>query len=186
MRYRLCCVSQEDSGALRERYAALAPQWRLYPPGKATPVRMAAELTLRTLLAEHTGAAPDSFRFQRTAHGKPYAEHAPYFNLSHSCDWFLCAVSDTPVGVDIETPRKVSPALVRRICTPAELAFLAGAPECFLQIWTAKEAYLKYLGTGICCDLRKIDTVRGGQIAVQNLHCLREQTEAYTFTILYE
>ncbi len=182
MRYRLCRVCEADAGALRERYAALAPQRCLYLPERATPIHMAAELTLRALLAEHTGADLGSFRFLRTAQGKPYAEHAPHFNLSHSGDWLLCAVSDTPVGVDIERPRKVSPALIRRVCTPAELAFLAGQPERFLQVWTAKEAYLKYLGTGIRCDLRKIDSISGAP----KLHCLREHTEDYTYTILYE
>ena len=185
MRWRVRCLSSFEPDALRERYAEIPAEARLHSPELATPLRMAAELLLRELLAEYTGADFSCFRFLRTPRGKPYAENAPHFNLSHSGDWLLCAVGDAPVGVDIEVPRKISPALVRRTCTPAEQAFLADHPGCFLQLWTAKEAYLKYLGTGITGDLRNVNTVHDGKISLPGLHCIQTQTENYTATIVF-
>lgn len=186
MRYRVCSLSSFALPALAAEYEGLPAARRLHAPERATPVRMAAELVLRALLSEHTGVPPEAFCFLRTPRGKPYAENAPFFNFSHSGDWILCAVSDTPVGADIETPRTVSPILLRRVCTPAELAYIGDDAKRFLEIWTAKEAYLKYRGTGICGDLRKIETIYAEQSPLQNYHCLREQTEEYVFTIVCE
>ena len=185
MRWRVRCLSSFELNALKDRYAALPAEGCLHSPERPTPIRMASELLLRELLTEHTGADFAGFRFLRTPRGKPYAENAPHFNLSHSGDWLLCAVSDAPVGVDIEAPREVSPALIRRTCTPEEQAFLADHPGCFLQLWTAKEAYLKYLGTGITGDLRKVNTVHDGKISFPGLHCIQAHTEAYTATIVF-
>lgn len=186
MRYRLRCLSALDPRELNERYNALPFDARLHPPQSATPIRMAAELLLRELLSEYTGEEGERFRFLHTPLGKPYAESAPQFNLSHSGQWLLCAVGDTPLGVDIETPRTASPSLLRRVCTPSELALIGEGTERFLRVWTAKEAYLKYLGTGIRGDLRRVETVRNGEIAFPRLHCLCESTGEYTFTVVYE
>lgn len=186
MRWAIRALSSFDPEALAARFAAIPAAHRLYSPQRATPIRMAAELLLRELLTEQTGAAYCDFRFLRTPRGKPYAENAPHFNLSHSGRWILCAVDDAPVGVDIETPRPVSPALMRRTCTPAELAEIDGRPERFLQTWTAKEAYLKYRGTGIDVDLRRVDTARGDASVLQGLSCLQDAAQDYVYTIVYE
>lgn len=183
IRYRVRCLSALDPHELRTRYAHIPSEYRLHPPERATPIRMASELLLRELLTEQTGGTFDGFRFFRTESGKPYAERSPEFNLSHSGEWILCAVGDTPLGADIEAARNVSPALMRRVCTAAELAFIDGDPNRFLQLWTAKEAYLKYRGTGIVGDLRRVETVRDGEIAIPSVKLLRENTDAYTLTI---
>ena len=46
--------------------------------------------------------------------GKPFLAHYPdiHFNLSHSGTVALCAISDQPVGADVEVPRKISPDLI--------------------------------------------------------------------------
>ena len=68
----------------------------------------------------------------REERGKPYFPGAPqyHFNLSHSGPFALCALSDRPVGVDIQVVRPVwPPKLVDRSCTPEERAWLAALPE---------------------------------------------------------
>ena len=50
--------------------------------------------------------------------------------------------------------------LIRRVCHAKEQEALAGQRErnLFLtDLWSAKEAYLKYLGAGLRCDLRLLD-----------------------------
>ena len=99
-------------------------------------------------------------------------------------------MSSREIGADIEALRPIRPALAKRVCTPEELRYISAGGEFdsarFLAVWTAKEAYLKYRGTGICGDLRKIETIYAEQSPLQNYHCLRERTEEYVFTIVCE
>ena len=82
----------------------------------------------------------------REERGKPYFPGAPqyHFNLSHSGPFALCALSNRPVGVDIQVVRPDwSPKLVDRSCTPEERAWLAALgdrPEDFAALWACKES----------------------------------------------
>ena len=73
-----------------------------------------------------------------------------HFNLSHSGDLALIALAPVPVGVDLErdTPADAH-ALAQAWFTPAEQARLAGGEDDFLTLWTAREAVLKAMGTGL-------------------------------------
>lgn len=115
--------------------------------------RRKGEALARRMLQEYTGRPAASFNLARTEAGKPYTENGPEFNLSHSGEFLACAVSDRPIGIDIEAVRPLKIEIARRVCTPSELDYIAPATEGahlrFLQVWTAKEAYFKALGTGI-------------------------------------
>lgn len=108
---------------------------------------------------EQAGIAPDDQVFAFTDAGKPYLPHIPelHFSLSHSGSWAACAVSDHPVGVDVELPR-CSMAVAKRHFHPEELRALENLsqPEQADQLnrlWTGKEAFLKMLGCGITVPL---------------------------------
>lgn len=118
---------------------------------------------LRRVLASGLGVAPAALRFTLSAHGKPRLEtdatarDAPQFNLTHAGGWWLMAVADGPVGIDLEmTGRAVDAArLAGRVFTPGERAALqlvagdeSATRAVFLDCWTRKEALLKALGTG--------------------------------------
>ncbi|EET62358.1 phosphopantetheinyl transferase family protein [Marvinbryantia formatexigens DSM 14469] len=94
--------------------------------------------------------------------GKPYFPGMPqlFFNYSHCREGILCGISDAPIGVDLEPVREHKESLVRRVCHPREAALLQETEQknpALTKIWVAKEAYLKYLGTGIRSDLRLLD-----------------------------
>ena len=78
-----------------------------------------------------------------------------YFNLSHAKDFAACAVSDRPVGVDIEYFRVREIAAADRILHPEEaqlMAFISNPDEkkkYFYECWVSKESYLKNLGIGL-------------------------------------
>jgi len=74
----------------------------------------------------------------------------PHFNLSHSGNLALIALAPVPVGVDLErdTPADAQ-ALAQAWLTPAEQARLACGDDDFLGLWTAREAVLKAMGTGL-------------------------------------
>jgi 4'-phosphopantetheinyl transferase len=97
--------------------------------------------------------------FLYNEHGAPYLEHGPYFSISHSKQGIAVAVSDTPVGIDIEGMRKLDDGLVRKTMNPDEqsrIAASANPTQEFIRLWTRKEAYVKMLGTGIISDMHAI------------------------------
>jgi 4'-phosphopantetheinyl transferase len=95
-------------------------------------------------------------------HGKPFVAGGPRFNLSHSADRAVLAVSSgAEVGIDIEAVRPVErlEALAERIMSPEEHAgFRAAAdqPAFFFDVWTRKESVVKARGDGIISDLRAL------------------------------
>lgn len=90
----------------------------------------------------------------RGAKGKPCFPSRPElcFNLSHSGPWALCALSDGPVGADIEAVRPRRPFLPRKTLSEKEYAWFqarGGTWGDFYTLWTLKEAGVKCLGTGL-------------------------------------
>ena len=81
-------------------------------------------------------------------HHKPCLEHGPFFNISHSRRYSVIAVSENEVGIDIEMHEGPNEKLMERCFTEDEQEFAKKSEENFLRIWTAKEAVLKFLGTG--------------------------------------
>lgn len=123
--------------------------------------------------------------------GKPQVKNAPlHFNLSHSGDFVACAVDARPVGVDIEVIRPVRTALAARVCCPEELDYAAPGgtldPVRFFALWTAKEALLKYRGTGIRGDLREVCVVQKGRLHLEALELLSSHTGAYALSVVSE
>ena len=116
--------------------------------------------------------------FGYTAQGKPFLLARPdiHVSISHTKNAILVAISDAPIGVDIEAFRSPSAALIARtmnateqaaIATAAASAASAATPSGLLEppgtrealfsaIWTRKEAVLKLRGTGIEGDLKHV------------------------------
>lgn len=122
---------------------------------------LAGEFLARQMIASYSGIPFDKIEISETEKGKPYAVNCPlHFSISHSVDMVAVAISDIEIGIDIQKCRPVSEKLVKRVCIPDEAAYvLDGMPEKeqfsekqverFFEIWTAKEAYFKCIGTGI-------------------------------------
>lgn len=134
---------------------------------------VAGDMLARLFIAEWCGISAESVRFDQNKFGKPFARDLPVeFNISHSGNIVVCAVDNMPVGIDVEQIRPIDMNVVNHICCPDELKYIFGQtlydadcaindnPEMlarFFEIWTAKEAYCKCLGTGIT-DLKLINT----------------------------
>ena len=90
----------------------------------------------------------------RAEGGKPYFGDCPQrrFNLSHSGEFALCALSDAPVGVDLEVvrPRRDGfPAYVFRGEDYERYQALGGDWPAFYTLWTEVESIIKYTGEGL-------------------------------------
>ena len=106
-----------------------------------------------------------AFRFPLSAppiwafgeHGKPYITNYEgiHFNISHCREAVAVGISDHEIGIDIEGRRRFSDTLIERAFSDEEKAILkdCGDPQKeFACIWTRKEAWFKYTGTGILMD----------------------------------
>ncbi len=144
-----------------------------------------ARVGLRALLAAVTEVSPDSIRFEYACHGKPTIKRSVatdnageqlHFNLSHSRDMALLAVTlGSEVGTDIEAHRPCQQALAiaGRHFTTSEAEGhrrLQGDEQTdrFFQLWSAKEAVIKLLGSGLQFPLTAFQTpsAEGGRGAV--------------------
>ena len=105
----------------------------------------------RILRERHKTTAP----VKETEHGKPYLEGNPlYFNLSHSGGMIALAVSDHEVGVDLQQRSDVPPAVRRRLSEQEN-------QEDFFRLWTAKEAYVKFLGETLASYYSRLTYANG-------------------------
>lgn len=94
-------------------------------------------------------------------YGAPYIEGGPYFSISHCKRGIAVAVSENPIGIDIEAIRTFSPELMRKTMNEDEQLRITSSaiPEVeFIRFWTQKEALLKLQGTGIISDLHYVLT----------------------------
>lgn len=127
------------------------------------------EMLTKKLLTEEGILSP----IESAENGRPYIkDNLRYISISHSNTAVVAAVSDSPVGIDIEQIKPVNRRLVKRICTDEEEVFinLSNEKACdqliteektlerFFVIWTAKEAWFKKQGTGIT-DFKKVNVL---------------------------
>ena len=112
---------------------------------------------LRRILACYVGCDPASVPLVYGEFGKPAlaGSAGPFFNLSHSQDVGLLAISGREVGVDVEHPSgQVDDQVAERFFAGDEVEMLRSLPpgsrmRAFLSCWTRKEAYLKAKGGGL-------------------------------------
>jgi 4'-phosphopantetheinyl transferase len=121
---------------------------------------------LRIILGGYLNIDPGKLIFKYNQYGKPYfADNNISFNLSHSGDFALYAVSDgIQLGIDVEFMRdKVSyKEICARFFSVNEVKALCDLPEhqhkeAFFNGWTRKEAYIKAKGKGLAIPLNQFD-----------------------------
>lgn len=121
---------------------------------------------LRWLLGRYLDREPRDLEFEYGTHGKPFVNttrnsaQGLRFNVAHSGDMALYAMSPLEVGIDIEQTRPLPDlmSIARRFLSAAEateLARLTGDAKSrgFHHCWARKEAYIKALGVGLSLPL---------------------------------
>ncbi len=107
---------------------------------------------IRTLAAERLGVSAPGILL--TEYGKPYIGGAEdfHFSISHSGHLVVLAVSDSPVGIDIEQRIPIEWRELSGTFGSEEREMLGRAADpvsCFYRIWTIREAFAKEEGLGL-------------------------------------
>ena len=123
--------------------------------------------------------------FEYGEHGKPSIVGHPelHFNLSHCREAVVCAVSDRPVGVDVECFREYKESLVRYTMNDEEVERIVHAErpeEEFIRLWTMKEAKVKLTGQGISDDMKRV--LDGREI----FRTVVNEKKGYVYSAIYE
>lgn len=97
----------------------------------------------------------------KTAEGKPYIGGNPlFFSLSHSGKKGVIAVSDRPVGVDLELYKDRLHLIISASFTDREQAEIADEDD-FLIHWTVREAFIKMRGLTLAQTLKSMEYYGG-------------------------
>lgn len=120
---------------------------------------------LRKILSTYLNILPSKIVINIAKYGKPYIPDCKVcFNLSHSHNKFVVAVSNSEVGVDVETgrDRKRLPALVEKCFSDRERQYWHALPKeqqttMFFRFWVRKEAFVKAVGRGIALGLNRCE-----------------------------
>lgn len=117
----------------------------------------------------------------REEKGKPYFLDLPavHFSASHSAGWWGCLMAGEPVGFDLEVCReKVGyEKIARRFFAEEECDLILNAGrEAFFDVWVRKEAYVKYLGSGLAEGLASFSVAENGRLSSQ---VIRSRTPCY-------
>ena len=135
-----------------------------------------ADVLLRLLILKSSGLSYKDIVIKAGKTGKPYLVCAPRleFSVSHTRNAIAIALSDSPVGIDVERIRQTDLSLAQHIFGDNELLWLNSEEKgryCrFFDIWTKKEAFFKLNGNGLPDDLKVLDVT--GSLAPKILSTL--------------
>lgn len=123
-------------------------------------------LLLRYMVQRFTPVGDGALLLGAGEFGKPYLVEHPeiHFNLSHSGAWVVCALSSSPIGIDVEEIKPTNLAISQRYFTRSEHRNLLGQAPAgrlghFFNHWTIKESYVKMTGAGLNLPLNSFAVV---------------------------
>ncbi|MDO3677728.1 4'-phosphopantetheinyl transferase family protein [Paenibacillus ehimensis] len=121
---------------------------------------LVGEALARWLIGQRWGLRPSDIRYIYNAYGKPSLDGFPniHFNVSHSGEWVVCAISEQPVGVDIERQQYIDFSWSYHYFATEEAYDLQQRPfaerlSYFYDLWTLKESFIKQRGVGLSLPL---------------------------------
>jgi 4'-phosphopantetheinyl transferase len=128
-----------------------------YPGASKRSTFLDRRTLLRAFAARCAGVAPEAIRISYDENGAPRVSGAPLFVSASSRNAYAAlAVASSPVGVDLEPFDEAAP-VIEDVLGKLEKRALSKISDAqrtlhFLQLWTAKEAYLKAVGRGFKKD----------------------------------
>lgn len=98
---------------------------------------------------------------QFTEYGRPWIDRKVDFNLSHSGDWVILAITErSRLGIDIEQIRDIKLEYFKNIMTPTQWKQIYSAANSireFFRFWAMKESVIKANGKGLSIPLDEVE-----------------------------
>ena len=123
---------------------------------------------LKIVLAAYTKTEVKNITLDYHFNKKPYLGSHPWlhFNVSHSEDLAVIAISRCKLGIDVEFVSKDFDylPLLPEVFTENEILFVQEAENkeyAFYCLWTRKEAFVKAIGKGINDDFKIVPALHG-------------------------
>ncbi|HEY5588531.1 MAG TPA: 4'-phosphopantetheinyl transferase superfamily protein [Candidatus Paceibacterota bacterium] len=107
----------------------------------------------------------NELHFTNNEYGKPYLTGYPnfHYNISHIRNAIVVGVSNKPIGVDIEKIKQSDLKIANRFFADNEIKYILSDAKkydkLFYEIWTKKEAYIKWIGKGLSVPLQSFDVL---------------------------
>jgi len=138
------------SGHKRQRFYGMRDSQSMNPT-------LIGDLLIRFLAIQYLGVSNQNLLFKTTEFGKPYLAESNqpfHFNLSHSGHWVVCAIDQSPVGIDVQLMEPIDFNLAKNVLPlPAYRHYLNLPPAqqlgYFYDLWTRRESMLKLTGQGL-------------------------------------
>jgi 4'-phosphopantetheinyl transferase len=124
-----------------------------------------SEVLVRCLACRELHLHHEELCFGQNAFGKPYLLHSPsfHYNISHTRNALAVGISDEPIGVDTEKVKDADIRIAKRVFTENECSRVCmiqqNQDKLFYEVWTKKEAYLKWTGQGFHMDPGLLDVL---------------------------
>ncbi|HFJ9280704.1 TPA: 4'-phosphopantetheinyl transferase superfamily protein [Bacillus cereus] len=149
------------------------------------------ELLVRTLTNKKLKIGNERIVWGKNHYGKPYLKGYPnyYFNISHSGEFVVCAISNNPVGIDIEQIKHIEyEEIAKSFFCDSEYAYIQKGDvnyqlRKFYEVWTLKESYIKCYGSGLSMSLKSFSINIDSHKAVHILFDNREKSNSYSMAI---
>ncbi|MCK4493622.1 MAG: 4'-phosphopantetheinyl transferase superfamily protein [Methylococcales bacterium] len=166
----LWCVNPQKTHSTLHDYQSLLNteekiRWQRFKFKKHQQQYLITRALVRTTLSKYAQTNAKDWSFSKNDYGKPaiYPPKNLYFNLSHTENLIVCAVSrQKNIGVDVETITHKSSIIeiAQRFFSPSETHALLRESnfmqkQHFFQYWTLKEAYIKAKGMGLSLPLEQ-------------------------------
>ncbi|MCQ2796120.1 MAG: 4'-phosphopantetheinyl transferase superfamily protein [Bacilli bacterium] len=150
-------------------------------------MRSVAAFTLLLKLLNDNKVSYQNDDFKIDQYGKLYLVNSDvYLNLSHSGSYVIAAISDAPVGVDVEHIEKNHKIkeLIKYVLDNKEIEEFSKSKnqiKDFYLMWTKKESYTKCIGKGLSAGMNTININK-----IKDFHFKCFDKENHQFAICYK
>ncbi|BDC94594.1 4'-phosphopantetheinyl transferase family protein [Treponema bryantii] len=91
--------------------------------------------------------------------GKPYLDGFPnlFISFSHCKNAVACGISTSNIGVDVQEYVNFDESVAERFFCSDEIKQISMDSNGFTKLWTLKESFCKYKGTGLSAKIRDVN-----------------------------
>lgn len=123
-----------------------------------------SELLIRLYICSTFNIKNDKINIQVDKYGKPFISNIPniHFNISHTNNVLVVAFSKSNIGIDVEKINSFNFKIAERFFTVPERNYIINNSNqnlAFYEIWTKKEAYIKFTGLGLSKRLNSFNVL---------------------------